>query len=165
MDDSIVTAEAIAQIRALGVELSVDDFGTGYSLPLYLRRFPVTSLKIDRSFIASLVAHAEDTSIVTGVIGRTVVAEGVEGVATPQQPQLPQDLGCSFAQGWLWSPALRAHELPVGSGTDIGAVPSSVLRSRSHAPARRGLPLRAADLARTGSLLHRDDSKATRARR
>jgi diguanylate cyclase (GGDEF)-like protein/PAS domain S-box-containing protein len=114
MNDSPVTAQALEQVRALGVELAVDDFGTGYSSLLYLRRFPVTFLKIDQSFVAGLGVHSQDTVIVTGILdlarglGLTVVAEGVE---TLEQQRLLRGLGCAFAQGWLWSPALSAAEL------------------------------------------------------
>jgi EAL domain-containing protein (putative c-di-GMP-specific phosphodiesterase class I) len=138
VDDLAVTARVIEELRALGVQLSVDDFGTGYSSLLYLRRFPVTSLKIDRSFIAGLGVEPDDTAIVTGVIelarglGLTAVAEGVE---TPAQLELLRSLGCGFAQGWLWSRAVSITELtswigdrrpapPLPPNTGVITVPS-----------------------------------------
>jgi EAL domain-containing protein (putative c-di-GMP-specific phosphodiesterase class I) len=114
MDDVETTASTTEALRALGVRLSVDDFGTGYSSLLSLRRLPVTALKIDRSFVAGLGVEPDDTAIVTGVVelaaglGLSAVAEGVE---TPQQLELLRVLGCPFAQGWLWSPALSATGL------------------------------------------------------
>lgn len=114
MDDVAATTSTVEALRALGVRLSVDDFGTGYSSLLYLRRFPVSALKIDRSFVQGLGVESDDTAIVTGVIelarglGLTAVAEGVE---TPAQLDLLQRLGCPQAQGWHWSKALPADEL------------------------------------------------------
>ncbi|MBV8690693.1 MAG: EAL domain-containing protein, partial [Actinobacteria bacterium] len=91
-----------------------DDFGTGYSSLVYLRRFPLDFLKIDRQFVAGLSPQSQDTSIVSAMIdlahalGLTVVAEGVE---TEEQAALLQELGCDLGQGYLWSPAVPAGEL------------------------------------------------------
>jgi diguanylate cyclase (GGDEF)-like protein len=106
MEDVATTARTIDALRDLGVRLSVDDFGTGYSSLLYLRRFPVTSLKIDRSFVSGLPGEADATAIVTGVIelahglGLAAVAEGVE---TLEQLAQLRAAGCEYAQGYLWS--------------------------------------------------------------
>jgi EAL domain-containing protein (putative c-di-GMP-specific phosphodiesterase class I) len=87
------------------VHLAVDDFGTGYSSLTYLKRFPVETIKVDRSFVSGLGIDAEDTSIVDAVVklghslGLTVVAEGVE---TPLQLTRLRDLGCEFGQGYLF---------------------------------------------------------------
>jgi len=114
MEEVAVAARAMEQLRDLGVRLSVDDFGTGYSSLLYLRRFPVTSLKIDRSFVSGLPGEADATAIVTGVIelahglGLAAVAEGVE---TLEQLAQLRAAGCEYAQGYLWSGPRPALDL------------------------------------------------------
>ncbi|MBV9666274.1 MAG: EAL domain-containing protein [Actinobacteria bacterium] len=116
-ESSLLEARTIATLRrihAMGVRLSLDDFGTGYSSLVYLRRFPLDFLKIDRQFVAGLSPQSQDTSIVSAMIdlahalGLTVVAEGVE---TEEQAALLQELGCDLGQGYLWSPAVPAGEL------------------------------------------------------
>ncbi|MCU1623005.1 MAG: hypothetical protein JWL79_1850, partial [Frankiales bacterium] len=108
-----VVLEAIA---SLGVELDLDDFGTGYSSLLYLKHFPVTRIKIDRSFVAGLGTDVADTAIVASTIalahsiGLTAIAEGVE---TPDQLTTLRQLGCDFAQGFLLSHPLPEEELKV----------------------------------------------------
>jgi len=100
--DSVV--DAMQAVRGQGIHFSIDDFGTGYSSLAYLRRFPVESLKIDRSFVDGLGNEAGDTSIVQAVVnlahtlGLAAVAEGVE---TAQQLQVLRTLGCDLAQGYL----------------------------------------------------------------
>jgi diguanylate cyclase (GGDEF)-like protein/PAS domain S-box-containing protein len=97
---------ALRDLRSLGLHLAVDDFGTGYSSLTYLKKFPVESIKIDKSFVAGLGLEAEDTSIVTAVVqlghalGLTVVAEGVE---SPLQLTRLRALGCDRGQGYLFS--------------------------------------------------------------
>jgi EAL domain-containing protein (putative c-di-GMP-specific phosphodiesterase class I) len=99
----------LIELRAMGVRISVDDFGTGFSALGYLRRHPVTGVKIDRSFVAGLGANAEDEEIVRAVVamsaalGLTVVAEGVE---TIDQRAVLAGLGVTLAQGWLWGKAV-----------------------------------------------------------
>jgi diguanylate cyclase (GGDEF)-like protein/PAS domain S-box-containing protein len=97
----------MAQLREIGVGLSVDDFGTGYSSLSYLSTLPITSLKIDRSFVQRLQegqADSKDTEVVRAVItlgqalGKTVIAEGIE---TPAQLAQLRNLGCEFGQGYL----------------------------------------------------------------
>ena len=97
----------MAQLREIGVGLSVDDFGTGYSSLAYLSTLPITSLKIDRSFVQRLQeSHVDtkDTEVVRAVItlgqalGKSVIAEGIE---TPAQLAQLRNLGCEFGQGYL----------------------------------------------------------------
>src|SRR5207302_7552880 len=84
MEEAGFTVDALAALNKLGVKLSIDDFGTGYSSLSYLKRFPVDTLKIDRSFVDGLGEDAEDEAIVGAVIGLAralsldVIAEGVE---------------------------------------------------------------------------------------
>ncbi len=100
------TIEAIDALRALGVRLSIDDFGTGYSSLGYLRRFPVDSVKVDRSFVDGLGTEAEDSAIVGAVVGLghalglSVVAEGVE---TELQLSELVAMGCDRAQGFFFA--------------------------------------------------------------
>ena len=109
--------DALAQVRALaemGIRLVIDDFGTGYSSLSYLKRFPVSQLKIDRSFVRDLCTDREDAAIVSSIIGlaRTldldVVAEGVE--TTAQLAALRYE-GCTFCQGYLFSRPRPAAEV------------------------------------------------------
>jgi diguanylate cyclase (GGDEF)-like protein/PAS domain S-box-containing protein len=104
---------ALARIHRLGVRLSVDDFGTGYSSLAYLKRLPVQTLKIDSSFVRSMLHDEQDEIIVNSTIhlahnlGLRVVAEGVE---TPAVYQKLVDLGCDEAQGFYMGRPLPAHE-------------------------------------------------------
>ncbi len=113
VEDADSNRAALDSLKDLGVTLAVDDFGTGYSSLLYLRRFPVDVLKIDRSFVVGLETNAEDTAIVSGVVGLAqalglqAVAEGVE---TPEQAACLRQLGCPLAQGYHWSKPLTARQ-------------------------------------------------------
>lgn len=100
---------SVAVLRGLkqaGVQVQVDDFGTGYSSLSYLQRFQLDALKIDRSFVGALGNSGENPEIVRTIItlaknlGMAVIAEGVE---TPRQRTILQQLGCDYVQGWLFS--------------------------------------------------------------
>jgi diguanylate cyclase (GGDEF)-like protein/PAS domain S-box-containing protein len=121
MDDAGSTMASIGALKDLGVGLSIDDFGTGYSSLGYLKRFPVDTVKIDRSFVAGLGDKQEDSAIVAAVVslghalGLTVVAEGVE---TARQRDELVALHCDAAQGFLFSepePAARLNGLRPGA--------------------------------------------------
>jgi diguanylate cyclase (GGDEF)-like protein/PAS domain S-box-containing protein len=121
MEDPELAAQTLTRLRNLGVGISVDDFGTGYSSLSYLRRFPVTGVKIDRTFVESLGQTRDDDAMVAGIVnlahtlGLKVVAEGVE---KESQRQTLTDLGCDFAQGYLFSQPLPAEALtPLLIGT------------------------------------------------
>ncbi len=109
VEGSDLTERVLVELRALGVRIAVDDFGTGFSALGYLRRHPVTGVKIDRSFVNGLGSSAEDEEIVRAVVAMssalhlTVVAEGVE---TPAQRDVLMAFGVPLAQGWLWGKAV-----------------------------------------------------------
>jgi diguanylate cyclase (GGDEF)-like protein/PAS domain S-box-containing protein len=114
MDERTGSVSKLAALRSLGVRLAVDDFGTGYSSLLYLRRYPLDMLKIDRSFVAGLADNPEDATIVDAVVrlghsfGLQTVAEGVE---TAEQLRLLRGLGCDMGQGHFWARPLPPETL------------------------------------------------------
>ena len=103
---------SVAEIAALGVGLSIDDFGIGYSSLSALRRVPLDSMKIDRSFISGVGADRKDTAIVAAAVelgralGAVTVAEGVE---TRAQAETLRDMGCDQAQGYHFGPPMAAE--------------------------------------------------------
>jgi len=105
--------DTVAKLRELGVHIAIDDFGTGYSSLSYLKRWRVDTLKIDRSFVRDLVTDMSDLAIVSAIIAMArhlhieVVAEGIEG--WPQLEKLRQ-LGCSYAQGYLFARPAPAQD-------------------------------------------------------
>jgi EAL domain-containing protein (putative c-di-GMP-specific phosphodiesterase class I) len=107
----------LQQLQALGVQLSIDDFGTGYSSLSYLYRFPISTLKIDRSFINQMDQDPKTLMVVEAIVdlsrrmGMSVVAEGVE---TKTQLNRLQSLNCQMAQGFLF-----AKPLDVSSATTL----------------------------------------------
>ena len=106
MENIETATEMLRQLRALGVQLSIDDFGTGYSSLSYLHRFPIDTLKIDRSFVTRMSENNENMEIVRTIVmlaqnlGMDVVAEGVE---TNEQLALLRKLGCENGQGYFFS--------------------------------------------------------------
>jgi diguanylate cyclase (GGDEF)-like protein len=112
-DGGSVTARVLFELRELGLKLLVDDFGTGFSALGYLRRFPVTGVKIDRSFVSGLGESGEDEEIVRAVVamsralGLSIVAEGVE---TRVQRDALAAVGVTQGQGWLWGPGVPAGD-------------------------------------------------------
>ena len=114
MDDTTATERSLQRLAELGLSLSIDDFGTGYSSLAYLRRLPVSQLKIDRSFIQDLETSADARAIVKAVIelahalSLQVVAEGVE---TEGQAAVLRGKRCDKLQGYLFARPMPADEL------------------------------------------------------
>ena len=100
-------------LRELGLRVAIDDFGTGYSSLSHLKRFPIDTLKIDKTFVADILQDRGDAAIVSAVVAIAraldleVIAEGVE---TEAQRALLQTQGCDAYQGYLFSPALPIAE-------------------------------------------------------
>lgn len=105
----------LKEFRDLGCYVALDDFGTGFSSITHLKELPYTALKIDKSFVHNIVSDHLDRSIVKSLanmsdsIGYQLVAEGVE---TREQLEIVTELGCHLVQGYYFSEALAAHEVP-----------------------------------------------------
>jgi diguanylate cyclase (GGDEF)-like protein/PAS domain S-box-containing protein len=114
MERAGAAGDTMTQLRELGIGISIDDFGTGYSSLAYLSTLPISSLKIDRSFVRQLQASNENSEIVRAVInlgtslGKQVIAEGIE---TSAQLQRLEHLGCSHGQGFLLTEPLAPRQL------------------------------------------------------
>jgi len=112
------------EIRSRGVRLAIDDFGTGYSSMSLMKKFPIDTIKIDRSFVRDLAQSAEDRAIATAIInmgkalGLTVVAEGVE---TTEQDAFLRGHACDEVQGYLFSKPLRPEDIPSLFGSEIAS--------------------------------------------
>ena len=135
MKDEAWAEQALAQLKELGVMLAIDDFGTGYSSFGRLRHFAVDRLKIDRSFMTSLIDCSDDRAIAAAIIAMSrslrinVTAEGVESF-----PQLLflQEHDCHEAQGFLFSralPAADAHKLLIRAAETVAGTRTQRLRS------------------------------------
>jgi len=114
MENTDELADTLRKLSAMGLEISIDDFGTGYSSLNYLKRFPINSLKIDRSFVMDIATDADDTAIVTAIIALAhslqmkVIAEGVEN---GQQLAFLRQQGCDQYQGYDFSEPLSAADV------------------------------------------------------
>jgi len=118
----------LAELRQLGFTLAIDDFGTGYSALGYLTRFPITTLKIDRSFVAEVATQPARAGIVRAVVGMgqslglELVAEGVEDA---DQAAALRQMGCHLAQGWLYGRPVPRGEFERLHGVNPAAEPSA----------------------------------------
>jgi len=120
------TRIVLAELRQLGISIALDDFGTGYSSLSYMRRFPIDTLKIDRSFVRDLTTDTGDAGVVSAIINMglslnmRVVAEGVE---SPEQLAFLVQQGCGEGQGFHFSRPLEA----AACGTLLAAFPGYTL--------------------------------------
>jgi EAL domain-containing protein (putative c-di-GMP-specific phosphodiesterase class I) len=106
LDAGEQTLEMLSNLRLLGVRISLDDFGTGYSSLSYLRRFPFDKIKIDKSFTQDVATRGDSAAIIRAIValaealGMSTLAEGIE---TEEQLARLRDLGCTEAQGYVFS--------------------------------------------------------------
>lgn len=113
LQDDVNAREVLLELEALGVRIAMDDFGTGYSSLSYLKKFPIHTVKIDRSFVSDVTVDADSSAIVSAIIGLAhglnlvVVAEGVE---TREQLRFLEKLGCIQHQGFYFSRPLPPQE-------------------------------------------------------
>jgi EAL domain-containing protein (putative c-di-GMP-specific phosphodiesterase class I) len=113
MMDAERTLPLLDELRAMGVHLSIDDFGTGYSSLSALQQFPISTLKIDRSFVTHAATDPDDATIVRTIIemgrslGLQVIAEGVE---TDEQRYFLRHSGCHYGQGRLFGEPITSGE-------------------------------------------------------
>ncbi len=114
LDDPYLAGVTMAQLQALGVRIAIDDFGTGYSSLSLLKRFPISKLKIDQSFVRDLGDDPSDRALVSAIV-RMAQALGIdttaEGVETPQQLDFLRAQGCTEAQGYHCGRPMAAQEL------------------------------------------------------
>jgi diguanylate cyclase (GGDEF)-like protein/PAS domain S-box-containing protein len=135
MHDASQATRILESLKALGVRLSVDDFGTGYSSLSYLKRFPIDTVKIDRSFVDGLGQDPADSAIVAAIVGVAnalnleTIAEGVE---TPLQLRELIDLGCTYAQGYLFARPQPAADLDAILDKEICLAPQGQSRPVDH---------------------------------
>lgn len=114
LDDAEGIIDTVRRLRQRGVRVSIDDFGTRYSSLNYLRRFPVSSVKIDQSFVRDLGHDQGAASIIHAIVG---IAQGfglhilAEGVETPEQARFLRDVGCNDMQGYLFGRPVAASEV------------------------------------------------------
>jgi len=124
--DRSLACEVLEGIRSLGVRIALDDFGTGYSSLTWLRRFPIASLKIDKSFIRDVASQSVDARLTEGIVhlaqgmGLTVVAEGVE---TSAQADRLSSFGCDALQGFLFARPMDSEDLEALLAAGGGPLP------------------------------------------
>jgi EAL domain-containing protein (putative c-di-GMP-specific phosphodiesterase class I) len=125
MQDLKQSLPVLEELSKLGIRLSVDDFGTGYSSLSYLRKLPIDTLKIDRSFVKEMAEGSDDEAIVAAIaalaraLNLRVIAEGVE---TKAQADLLRVHGCQFMQGYLFSKPLPILEFDRFVGATTAAL-------------------------------------------
>jgi EAL domain-containing protein (putative c-di-GMP-specific phosphodiesterase class I) len=114
IDDPMRAAENVEALHDAGVLVSLDDFCTGYSALEHLKRFPLSAIKLDRTFVAEVATNPADLAIVRGLVeiaGAMALSTVAEGVESPEQLARLREVGCDFAQGYLFAPAYLPDEL------------------------------------------------------
>ena len=112
MKNPELTLRTLHELKSMGIHIAIDDFGTGYSSLSYLKKFPIDTMKIDRSFVSDIQTDSNDAAIVLAIIALShslklkVIAEGVE---LPEQAQYLLEHGCEQVQGYLYSPPVPAE--------------------------------------------------------
>jgi EAL domain-containing protein (putative c-di-GMP-specific phosphodiesterase class I) len=136
VDCSDALIEELEKIQQLGAEISLDDFGTGFSSISYLKRLPLSLLKIDQSFASRALSSSTDAAIVRSIVyladelGLRVIAEGAE---TAEQVQYLRDAGCQEIQGYFFSRPLGPDEF-ARYLTTHGAAPPRAPNGKAHLP-------------------------------
>lgn len=106
----------LSEIKNMGIKISLDDFGTGYSSLIYLNKFPIDTIKIDRSFVQDLFMSPKKTAIVEGIIhiaqniGMDVIAEGIEN---KKELHILKEINCNRGQGYIYSKPLPINEIEI----------------------------------------------------
>jgi len=114
MENVEAATAKMAQLREIGIHIHIDDFGTGYSSLSQLHRFPITALKIDRTFVSKLTANCENKEIITTIVSLAkslnleVIVEGIELV---HQLSRINNLNCHYGQGFLFSEPMEAEAM------------------------------------------------------
>ena len=136
MKDPDAAARTLQQLHAMRVSISIDDFGTGYSSLGYLKRFPISHVKIDRSFVSGLPDALDDVGIVRAIVAlaKTLKLEVIgEGVETAEQRGFLRECGCDEAQGYLFCKPLPPLELEQAIKDEIHGRPGLTLVPRETA--------------------------------
>ena len=132
-------ATGLRELHALGVQISLDDFGTGYSSLAYLHRFPVTTLKVDQSFVRDIRSDRDDAAIVSTVItlARQLRLKSLaEGVETKAQLSFLRARGCDYYQGYLYARPAPAREIELLLARPPGPVKGARRATRASSRAR-----------------------------
>jgi EAL domain-containing protein (putative c-di-GMP-specific phosphodiesterase class I) len=114
MEQTIANMNVLQSFRNYGFKISIDDFGTGYSSMSYLKRLPVDTIKIDKSFVDDIALGSSDNAIIEAIIalsktlGYSIVAEGIE---TAEQESFLTKASCDLGQGYLFSRPVSCNEI------------------------------------------------------
>jgi EAL domain-containing protein (putative c-di-GMP-specific phosphodiesterase class I) len=138
MSNEVLSSRVLHELRNLGVTISLDDFGTGYSSLSYLRRLPIDTVKIDRSFIQGIESEPDDASLIAAIISMAKVLRltvAVEGVENEAQLQFLRDVGCDEVQGnWLSPPIGPSGVAAMLRELEAGRSPKRRTRRKTRTP-------------------------------